>query len=133
VSNFDPEKTFGPWRLPDSGFTYDSIFGIYVTPPDDTTPPEVSSTSPSNFATGVSATADISATFIEEDSGINESTLRTGFKVEQVNPTRNMQVQGDVTYTSPTATFNPDKNLAKGLYRVTLTGVADNAGNVMPD
>jgi hypothetical protein len=64
-----------------------------------------------------------------------ESTLDTGFKVEQVKPTGNVQVQGDVTYheDSKTATFDPENSLAKGLYRVTLTGVEDNAGNVMPD
>jgi hypothetical protein len=108
-------------------------FGPSWQPVFDTTPPEISSTDPPKFATGVAATDNITATFIEEDSGINESTLRTGFKVEQVKPKGNVQVQGNVTYTSPTATFDPSSNLAKGLYRVTLTGVADNAGNVMPN
>jgi hypothetical protein len=103
----------------------------------DKTAPSVSSTDTSKNATGVAATDNITATFIEEVSGINESTLTIGFKLEQVKPTGNVQVGGNVTYDededSKTATFNPDKNLAKGLYRVTLTGIEDNADNVMPD
>ena len=39
-------------------------------PPSDTTPPEVSETNPSNNPTGVLATADITATFLEEGSGV---------------------------------------------------------------
>jgi hypothetical protein len=84
----------------------------------------------------VSATANISARISESGSGIDDLTLTTNantFKVVQVKPTGNVQVQGDVTYTSPTATFDPSSSLAKGLYRATLTGVGDNADNVMPD
>ena len=101
----------------------------------DKTAPEVSETYPSKNATGVPATANISATFIEEGSGIAESTLTTGFQMVQLKPTGNVQVKGNVTYKadSQTATFHPSSSLAKGLYRVTLTGVEDKAGNVMPD
>jgi hypothetical protein len=120
--------------LPQNVNASDQVFAVYVTTPD-TTPPEVSGTEPSNFATGVPATADISATFLEEGSGIDTATLTTGFKVEQVKPTGNAQVDGNVAYDegSQTATFDPLSSLANGLYLVTLTGVEDNAGNVMPD
>jgi hypothetical protein len=101
----------------------------------DKTPPEVSSTSPSNFATGVSATANISATFFEEGSGIDPDTLTTDtVKVVQVKPTGKVQVTGDVTYDSDsqTATFDPSNNPAKGLYRATITtGVKGRAGNTL--
>ena len=101
----------------------------------DTTPPEISFTSPSNNATGVRATATISATFVEEDSGIDPDTLTTDtFKVVQVKPTGNVLVSGSVGYdeSSQTATFYPDRSLAKGLYRATLTtDVADEAGNAL--
>ena len=56
----------------------------------DKTAPQVSSTSPSNNATGVSATAEISATFLEEGSGIDPDTLTTdAFKVVRVKRTGN--------------------------------------------
>jgi hypothetical protein len=131
------ESTPGQWEADPIGLSfgvYDTVFAIYVS--TDTTPPKVSSTDPPKFATGVPATANISATFIEEGSGIDPDTISPDtFKVVQVKPTGNVQVQGNVTYDagSKTATFDPSKDLAKGLYRVTLHGVADNAGNVMPD
>jgi Bacterial Ig-like domain len=50
-----------------------------------------------------------------------------------VKPTGNVEVKGHVRYTSPTVTFDPENSLAKGLYRVTVTEVADKAGNVMPN
>jgi hypothetical protein len=55
--------------------------------------------------------------------------------VEQVKPTGNIRVQGDVAYDADarTATLYPSKDLAKDLYNVTLTGIADKVGNVMPD
>jgi len=108
-----------------------------VFPPSDTTAPQVSETNPSNNATGVRATADITATFLEEGSGIDPNTLTNStFKVVQVKPTGNVAVSGDVTYqeteTSKKATFDPSTNLAKGLYKATITtGVKDKAGNAV--
>jgi Bacterial Ig-like domain/Regulator of chromosome condensation (RCC1) repeat len=103
----------------------------------DKTAPEVSSTSPPNLATGVPATANISATFLEEGSGIDESTVTSDtFKVVQVKPTGNVPVSATAVsfnVDTQTATFDPSNSLATGLYRATLTGVADKAGNVMPD
>jgi Tol biopolymer transport system component len=102
----------------------------------DKTAPQVSSTSPANNATGVSATAKISATFLEGGSGIDPDTLTTDtFKVERVKPTGNVPVSGTLGYDEPTqtVTFTPDgKGLAKGLYRATITtGVEDKADNAL--
>ena len=101
----------------------------------DITPPEVSSTSPTHNASGVATTANVSATFFEEGSGIDPDTLTTDtFKVVQVKPTGNVPVAGTVTYdeSSQTATFDPSSNLTKGLYRATITtGVEDRAGNAL--
>jgi Zn-dependent metalloprotease len=108
----------------------------------DKTPPVVSSTTPLNNATGVDATANISASFFEEGSGIDPDTIITDtdtltsdtFKVVQVKPTGKVTVSGTVNYDefSQTATFHPSNSLAKGLYRATLTtGAKDNAGNAL--
>src|SRR5215208_5493991 len=62
---FDPFGEFGAPSEWFSGESIDMIFAIYVTQPD-TMPPEVASTRPPNDATGVSATANIRATFSED-------------------------------------------------------------------
>jgi hypothetical protein len=101
----------------------------------DKTAPQVSSTSPSNNATSVSATAKISATVLEEGSGIDPDTLTTNaFKVVRVKLTGNEPISGTLGYDEPTqtVTFTPDGNLAKGLYRATITtGVEDKADNAL--
>jgi hypothetical protein len=105
----------------------------------DKTAPSVAGTGPFNYQTGVPATTPITAVFSDSErsgSGIDDRTLTDGnFKVEQVKPTGNVQVQGSVVYDANyrTATFYPSSRLAKGLYRVTLTGVEDNVDNMMPD
>jgi hypothetical protein len=105
----------------------------------DKTPPSVSGTGPFNYQTGVPATSPITAVFSDSErsgSGIDDRTLTDdSFKVVQVKPTGNVQVQGNVVYDANyrTATFYPLSSLAKGLYRVTLTGVEDNADNMMSD
>jgi hypothetical protein len=101
----------------------------------DQTAPSVSSTSPSNYATGVHATANISATFLEEGSGIDSDTLdESTFKVVRVKPTGNEEVPGTYSLNeeSQTATFDPSNSLPKGLYRATITtSVKDKAGNTL--
>jgi probable HAF family extracellular repeat protein len=100
----------------------------------DKTPPAISSTDPRNNATGVSVTANISARLSDSGSGIDPHSISSStIRVVQVKPTGNVEVMGDVSYTSSTVTFNPSTSLAKGMYRATLTGVADKAGNVVPD
>lgn len=65
----------------------------------DKTPPTVSSTSPPNNATGVAATAKISATFSESDSGIDPDSLSADtISVVQVKPTGNVPVSGTLSY-----------------------------------
>jgi Bacterial Ig-like domain/WD40-like Beta Propeller Repeat len=104
----------------------------------DKTPPAVSSTSPPNNATGVAATANISATFTESGSGIDLGTFSSStFQVVQLKPKGNVPVSSGTfslnegTQGSQTVTFDPESSLAKGAYRVTITGVADNAGNAL--
>jgi len=105
--------------------------------PSDTTPPEVSETYPSNNATGVAATANITATFLEEVSGIDPNTpTNSTFKVVQVKPTGNVRVSGMASYneSSKKAIFDPSGSLAKGLYKATITtGVKDKADNELSE
>jgi hypothetical protein len=104
----------------------------------DQTAPVVSSTSPFNNQTGVSATANVSATFTESGSGINLNTFNTdSFKVVQLKPTGNVPVSSGTfslnedSQGSQTVTFDPSSSLAKGAYQVTITGVKDKAGNAL--
>jgi methionine-rich copper-binding protein CopC len=104
----------------------------------DKTAPSVSSTSPSNNATGVAAADNISATFSESGSGIDLESISTDtFQVVQLKPTGNVPVSlGTFSLTdgsegSQTVTFDPDSSLVKGAYRVTIAGVKDKAGNTL--
>jgi len=101
----------------------------------DKTAPEVSSTSPSKYATGVAATASIGATFSESVAGIDPESISTDtFNVVQLKPTGNLPVSGTVSYDefSQTVTFTPLSNLPKGAYRATITtGVQDKASNTL--
>lgn len=91
----------------------------------DTTAPTVISTSPANAASGVAASANITATFSEamDSLTINATTftLKKG----------GILVPGVVTYAGTTATFNPTSNLAASTtYTATVTtGVKDLASN----
>ncbi len=101
----------------------------------DKTAPAVSSTSPANNATGVSATAKISAAFLESGAGIDPSTVITNtFQMVQVKPSGNVAVSGTVSYdaASQTVTFTPSSALAKGAYQATITTKAkDKADNAL--
>jgi methionine-rich copper-binding protein CopC len=97
----------------------------------DTTPPTVSSTSPANLATGVSATANVTATFNEvmDASTISETTF------ELRDPANNL-VPAVISYNATTrvATLNPTPNLVAGtVYSASVRGgalgVKDSAGN----
>jgi methionine-rich copper-binding protein CopC len=98
----------------------------------DRTPPTVSSTSPSNNATGVAATAKISATFSENGSGIYPDSVNVS--VVQVKRTGNVPVSGALSYdeSSKKVTFTPSRNLAKGAYRASVS-VWDKVGNAPTD
>jgi len=93
----------------------------------DTTPPTVSSTSPTSGATGVAITTTVSATFSE---ALNASTVTTASFTLKAGTT---PVSGSVSYNSSThaATFTPGANLANSTtYTATLsTAITDAAGN----
>jgi hypothetical protein len=97
----------------------------YLVSPEDTTPPNVVSTTPSDSATGVLQGTPVTATFSENVDP--ESVVANGaFTISGVS--------GTVTYdaASRTATFTPGVGFSYGTsYYVTVTGVKDLAGNVM--
>jgi hypothetical protein len=103
----------------------------------DKTAPSVSSTNPSSNATGVSATANISATFAETGSGIDPGSIYNAFQLVQVKPTGNVAVSGIIVgydEDSNKATFVPTGSLAKGLYKAIITtSVEDKAGNALSE
>jgi Bacterial Ig-like domain len=73
-------------------------------------------TNPAVNATGVPRSAKISATFLEEGSGIDRSTLNADtFQVYQVTRSGNVSVPGTISYeeSSKTVTFTPSIPLAK--------------------
>ena len=120
VSEGDGEKTVHVQFKDAAGNESDTAQDIIVL---DKTPPKVSSTSPSNNATGVAATATISAIFLESGSGIAPGTLTTDtFKVVQVKASGDVPVSGTVSYSesTKTATFSPSSELVKGAHQATI-------------
>lgn len=91
----------------------------------DITPPEVRSTNPADNASGVAINSRIMATFTEE---INATTItESTFRLSEEDRT----IDGTVTYSDNTATFNPDSDLLYNTtYSATITtDVEDPAGN----
>ncbi len=97
-------------------------------PFNDATPPEVSATFPSKNAAGVSATANLRATFSEE---MQPASVKNAFKLFKNGSTT--QIPAVVSYDAATdkATLNPNNNLRRGVtYRAVVCTVAkDVAGN----
>lgn len=95
----------------------------------DTTPPEVTCTSPDSGVTGVAVDRNIRATFDEE---MDRSTINdtSSFMVQQGTT----PISGKVTFAGTTATFAPSNELEKGtIYTATIVaGVKDAAGNALP-
>jgi methionine-rich copper-binding protein CopC len=92
----------------------------------DTTPPTVSGRSPAPGATGVAASANVTATFSEAVQSSTISFTLTG--------PGGASVPAAVTYdgASQTATLNPDADLAASTaYTATVSGARDLAGNQM--
>ena len=92
----------------------------------DTTPPDVTSTSPSNGEEGVALDTDIIVTFSEDvvAASVNTST----FTLE----TDTTPVSGTVIYDSSTktGTFTPDTSLSEGTdYMVTITTLVQDMGS----
>jgi hypothetical protein len=101
----------------------------------DTTPPTVSSTSPADATTGVSASASVTATFSE---ALDTSTV--GTSTFELRNAANMLVSSSVSYdaASRTATLTPSAPLAASTtYTATLKGgstdprIKDLAGNAL--
>jgi hypothetical protein len=99
----------------------------------DTTPPTVTATSPASGATGVSATANVTATFSE---AMNATSINTTTFV--LRDAANNVVSAAVSYnaTSRIATLNPAPTLVGGAtYTATVlggpSGVSDAAGNTL--
>jgi len=103
--------------------------GSGVTVNVDNVPPDISSVSPSNGATGVSISATIKAYFSEP---LDQSTVNTVtfFIIDESGSL----VPGQVSYNSSqlSASFIPTGKLKYGIkYIATVTGVADTMGNTM--
>ena len=101
----------------------------YVSPSPsgpDTTPPTITSTSPSSGATSVSVSGDITITFSES---MDSSTINTS-NITLADSSGNA-VNGVISYSSNVATFNPSSDLIYNTtYTMTVgTGVKDSAGN----
>jgi len=93
----------------------------------DSTPPEVSSTSPADSATGVAVDTTVTATFSEE---MDSSTITASTFTVSDGSTN---IAGTVNYSAKTATFTAtdafNKNIA---YTATITtGAKDAAGNAL--
>jgi subtilisin-like proprotein convertase family protein len=140
LSVFDGTDPNGTWDLyviddtnPDSGQLAGG-WSLQITtdspdPQPDTIAPKVISTTPAAGATGVSPTANVTATFSEEmmASSINTTT----FKLFKKGTTT--QIAAAVSYDAATdkATLDPTKSLKRGAtYKaVVTTGAKDLAGN----
>ena len=105
--------------------TVDTGGGSSATVPVAPTAPTVTSTVPSNGATGISATSKITATF---STTMNPSTITaSSFTLTQAGG----PVSGAVTYSGTTATFTPNSSLGSlQTYTGTITTQAtDQSGN----
>jgi hypothetical protein len=96
----------------------------------DSSAPKVNSTSPTNNATGVSRTANVTATFSE---AMNEASVEAAGVVTLKKSSGGAAVAANVTYnpTTETVILNPNLSLARNtLYTAKVTtGVRDLAGN----
>jgi len=99
---------------------------VFDTSANDTTPPTVSSSSPSSGATSVPSSTTVTATFSEavQPSSVNMAVTGPG----------STAVAGSTAYDGPsrTATFTPSSALALSTtFTVTVSGAQDAAGNPM--
>jgi hypothetical protein len=103
------------------------VWSFTTGPAPDTTPPQVSSTTPAGSATNIAINSALSATFSE---ALTPATVSTAsFTLDQAGT----PVSGTVGYSGTTATFTPDAALVYStLYTATLTtAVQDLAGNAL--
>jgi len=93
-------------------------------PPTDTTPPQVESVFPEDGARSVSVHCSVEVTFSEPIQPTLQMTLQHGITA----------VAGNLTVSEQKAVFTPSRLLLYGtIYRVTVSGVRDKAGNLMPE
>ena len=99
---------------------------VFSTTANDTTAPSVSTKAPADDATGVAATAPVSATFSEP---VTSSSISMVLKDDS-----GATVPSSVAYDAPTqrATLTPTSTLSySSKYKVTVSGAQDSAGNTM--
>lgn len=113
-----PDDSFG-----DTNYYVDVVFS--TTPPPDTSPPSVATTSPTADAGGVTLAATVRVTFDEE---IDPASLRFDLSSD-AGP-----VPGTITVDSAgtTATFSPSGQLAAATTYTASVTAADTAHNAMP-
>ena len=109
-----------------AGTAYGTTVVLTTLTPSDTTPPTLSSTTPTSNATGVAVSGAISATFSED---MDSSTINTN----TFTLSGGGSVSGTVSYSNKVATFTPSSNLSYSTtYTATITtGVKDLGDNAM--
>jgi len=120
--------TTGVQNLAGSALASSLVWNFTTSTSTDDTLPAVSSTIPTNTATGVAINSQLAATF---SKAMNPATLtNTTFTLQQAS----LLVAGAVSYAGGTATFAPAASLLTNTtYTATLTtGVMDLAGNALP-
>ncbi|MCP6759285.1 MAG: DUF4082 domain-containing protein [Fischerella sp. CENA71] len=133
VYAYNANPTFPNSSYNSSNYWVDVVFTTSVAP--DTTPPTVTSTTPTSNATGVITSTPVRATFSE---AINTTTINTtSFELRDAN---NTSVAATVSYdtASNTATLTPSGPLTNSTtYTATIKGgttdprVKDSAGNAL--
>jgi hypothetical protein len=109
----------------------------FTTAPPDNVPPTVFATSPSNGATGVPASATVSAAFSEQVDPATVGPATLTITGQTFSSTAPFSVTGAFNLSSggitlPTVTFTPDAPLPLGtVYTARVSGVKDLAGNQM--
>ncbi|HET6563595.1 MAG TPA: Ig-like domain-containing protein [Marmoricola sp.] len=95
----------------------------------DTTAPTVADTSPNADATGVRRGANVKATFSEQVTGVNESTMTL------TRAANGDQLGANLSYDSASreVTMNPDRRLPPNTRLIVAfeTGITDDAGNAL--
>jgi hypothetical protein len=132
VYGYGAPGTFPTGTFRSEQYWVDVVFDTGSAPPDNT-PPTVTSTQPTNNATGVAPGANLTATFSE---AIDPASITTS-TVTLRDPSNNI-VPAAVSYdaASRTATLNPNATLANNTnHSATISGgangVKDSAGNTL--
>jgi hypothetical protein len=118
--------TTGATDIAGNGLSDNYVWTFTAAGPADGVAPTVLFTIPTDDATNVPVTTDLTATFSEAMAALS---VQTGFLVEDE---AGLPVTGVVTYDplTQTGTFNPDSDLELGLYQATITtDASDLAGN----